>query len=351
MKTLKKYVSIFPNNDKTYLQNAMFDVRRNKGVEIPIFANLKKFLKSKKIQINTYDISTMKTSYKYIYRDLPDFIPSNFLAWKMIFLNRKKNILICIEPPIVIPFNYMKLFHFFFAKIYTWNDDFVDNKKYFKIHLPKSSLNIRTHPKKFQDKKFLVLINSNKSLFYPFKLLSRFGKELYSERIKAIEFFERNLPNRFFLYGMGWNKPKKYNLKESILGFNKYTTYKGKIDDKIRILSGFKYCLCFENLTEAKGFITEKIFDCLKAKCIPIYWGASDIEKYIPKNCFIDFRDFYDYDKLIIYLDSISESKYNSYIRNIEILLSSKKFVDKWFEDGFAHFFLEDILEERCNEK
>ena len=88
MKTLKKYVSIFPNNDKTYLQNAMFDVRRNKGVEIPIFANLKKFLKSKKIQINTYDISTMKTSYKYIYRDLPDFIPSNFLAWKMIFLNK-----------------------------------------------------------------------------------------------------------------------------------------------------------------------------------------------------------------------------------------------------------------------
>lgn len=355
----EKFVSIFPYNVKSYLRNSIFDAKKNKKIEPPIFAVLKKYLQEKNIYINTYDIATKETPYKYVYFDLPypwDF--SSFPVWKMIFLNRKKNILICNESATVIPFNYMKIVHFFFTKVYTWYDELVDNeqsssssKKYFKILLPKSSLGIRTNPKKFKEKKFLVLINANRLPFYPFKLLKPFGKELYSERIKSIEFFERNIPDKFFLYGRGWNKPKKYNLTEIVFGYKKYSTYMGEVGNKIETLSNFKYCLCFENLTDVNGYITEKIFDCFKAKCVPIYWGATDIEKYIPKNCFIDFRDFGDYEKLLAYLASIDESKYNSYIKNIENLLSDKKFIDMWFEGGFAKFFLRDILEIKTNEK
>ena len=29
----------------------------------------------------------------------------------------------------VIPFNYMKIIHFFFTKVYTWNDKLVDNEQ------------------------------------------------------------------------------------------------------------------------------------------------------------------------------------------------------------------------------
>lgn len=221
----------------------------------------------------------------------------------------------------------------------------VDNKKYFKILLPKSSLGIETKPKNFKKKKFLILINKNVLPFYPFQLLSPFGRELYSDRIRSIEFFEAQIPDKFYLYGRGWNKPKKHNLTEKFFGYKKYITYKGEVDDKIELLSNFKFSICFENLTGVKGWITEKIVDCLKAKCVPIYWGASDIGKYIPKNCFIDFRDFKNYQKLLDYLNSISEDEYNNYIKNIENLLSDKKFIETWFEDSFAKFFLEDILE------
>ena len=342
----KKFVTIFPYNVKSYLKNSIFDTKKNKGIEPPIFAVLKKYLQRKKVYINTYDISVKETIYKYIYFDSPyPWNFSSFRVWKMIFSNKKKNILICNESTMVIPFNYMKIIHFFFTKVYTWNDKLVDNKKYFKIRLPKSSIGIETKPKKFNEKKFLILINANKLPFYPFMLLKPFGRELYSERIKSIEFFEHKIPNDFSLYGRGWNKPKKYNLTEVIFGYKKYSTYKGEVDNKIELLSNFKYCLCFENLTDVNGYITEKIFDCLKAKCVPIYWGASDIEKYIPKDCFIDFRDFGDYEKLFIFLASIDESKYNDYVENIEALLSDKKFIDMWFEMGFAKFFLEDILE------
>ncbi len=341
-----KIVSIFPYNVKSYLKNGIFDPQKNKKIEPPIFAVLKKYLQEKNIEINTYDINTPETPYKYVYFDLPypwDF--SGLSVWKMIFLNRRMNILICNESAMVIPFNYMKIIHLFFTKVYTWNEGLVDNQEYFQIRLPKSSIGINTPAKKFKDKKFLVLINKNVLPFFPFKLFKPFGKELYTERIKSIEFFEKNIIDKFELYGRGWNKPKRYNLSELFFGFKKYSIYKGEIEDKIKLLSNFKYSLCFENLTDVKGYITEKIFDCLKARCIPIYWGASDIEKYIQKDCFIDFRDFGDFEKLLQFLESIDENRYNTYIKNIESLLSDKKFIDMWFEAGFAKFFLKDVLE------
>lgn len=344
----EKFISIFPYNGKAYLQNIAFDPKLNKGVEASIFAALRRYLKNKNININTYDIDTKSPPFVYVYFDMP--YPWNFNAWKKIILNKDKNILICNESSLIIPFNYWKIFHLFFTKIYTWLDELVDNEKYFKIFLPKSSVGIHTKTKNFKEKKFLVFINKNISSFLPFQMIS-FGKELYSERIKSIEFFERNIPDKFFLYGRGWNKPKKYNLIERLFGFKIYSTYKGEVDDKIKLLSNFKYSLCFENLTDINGYITEKIFDCFKAKCVPIYLGASDIEKYIPKNCFIDFRDFRDYSELLSFLNSIDESMYNKYIKNIEKLLSNRKFMNTWFEEGFARFFLEDILDLKKHEK
>lgn len=343
----KKCIIFFPGNDKGNLRNSIFNSHKIMDPWSRVFVHLKKFLKKKKVDINTYDVPTKKSPDWYVYSDLPYPFPSNFSLWKSIFLNRQRNILICGEPPTVIPFNYMKIFHLFFKKVYTWNDDLVDDKKYFKFYPPKHTIGINTPPKQFKEKKFLTLINANKSPFYPFELLSSFGKELYSERVKAIDFFEKIIPEDFYLYGRGWNKPRKFDLKDIVLGFKKKSTYKGelKFDDKIKVLSNFKYCICFENLTGVPGYITEKLFDCFKAKSVPIYWGASDIEKYIPKDCFIDFRDFASYEDLLNFLTSIDEKRYNFYIENIEKLLADKKFISQWFEVGFSKFFLEHVLE------
>lgn len=341
----EKFVSVFPYNGDQYLHNIAFNAQKNKGIERTIFLTLKKYLEERNISINTYDVTTRKPPFKYVYFDLP--YPWNFSAWKLIITNRKKNVLICNESSLIIPFNYWKILHIFFAKVFTWYDKLVDKKKYFKILLPKSSAGIETKPKEFSKKKFLVIINKNTLPFFPFQILNSFGRELYSDRIKSMEFFEHSIPDKFFIYGRGWNKPKKYNLSEKIFGFKKYLNYKGEVDNKIKLLSNFKYCLCFENLTDVNGYITEKIFDCLKAKCIPVYWGATDIEKYIPENCFIDYRRFENYQKLLDYLNSIDEKVYNTYVKNIEELLSNKKFIDTWFEDEFSNFFLKNILDER----
>lgn len=344
----KRYVSLFPGNTPRYLNNSIFDSKKKDDWNAICIA-LKRFLKKKNIEINTYDIQTKDAPFKYIFFDLPYLWNiRNVPVWKQIWSHRGKNILFCNETPIVIPYNFFKLFHVFFAKIYTWNDEWVDNNKYFKLRLPQQSVGIYTKRKQFKRKKFLVLINANKSAFFPFTLISPFGKELYSERIKAIEFFEETIPNEFSLYGRGWNKSKKYSLRELLFGYRKYKTYKGEIPigKKIELLSHFKFCVCFENITNVEGFITEKIFDCFMAKCIPIYLGAANVQEYIPKNCFIDFRDFNcDYEKLLRFLRTVDENTYNSYIKNMEQLLANKRFRQVWFEEGFFKFFLEDVLD------
>ena len=49
----------------------------------------------------------------------------------------------------------------------------------------------------------------------------------------------------------------------------------------------------------AVDYVTEKIYDALAAGCIPIYWGAPNIESFVPtKDSIIDYRDFMDPDKL-----------------------------------------------------
>ncbi len=43
-------------------------------------------------------------------------------------------------------------------------------------------------------------------------------------------------------------------------------------DDKIAYLRQFKFNLCPEN-SNNKGYVTEKIFEAIKAGCVPVYWG------------------------------------------------------------------------------
>ena len=43
-------------------------------------------------------------------------------------------------------------------------------------------------------------------------------------------------------------------------------------DDKIAYLRQFRFNLCPEN-SNNRGYVTEKVFEAIKAGCVPIYWG------------------------------------------------------------------------------
>jgi hypothetical protein len=71
--------------------------------------------------------------------------------------------------------------------------------------------------------------------------------------------------------------------------------------------------LCFENSRFA-GYVSEKIFDCFFTRTIPIYFGAPDIDRYVPREAFIDLRNFRDYRELEVFLDNLREDTIRDYL-------------------------------------
>jgi len=336
----KNFVVLKPFNNKIYYKNAIFNEHSATGSFYVIAA--RKLLEKNNISMNTIDISPNDSTLKDIYIEVP--YPWELGLWFRIIKNKDKNILFIGEPPLVNPFSFMKIFLFFFSKVYTWNDNLVDNKKYFKYVLPKKTKKIVTKKIQFKDKKLLTLMNSNLMPFLPFELLSLSTKELYTERIKAIDFFDKYYPSDFCLYGKGWNRKRRFSLKQRVFGFKKYKTYKGEFPqkDKYKILSGFKFCLCFEN-SITPGYISEKIFDCFKARTVPIYFGAPNISDHINSKCFVDLRKFKNYQALTNFLKNMDEKTYNTLIYEIEKFLLSRAIKDVWSADTFAKTFLKAV--------
>src|SRR5450759_3525872 len=73
------------------------------------------------------------------------------------------------------------------------------------------------------------------------------------------------------------------------------------------------------------NYIKEKIFDSFFSGCVPIYWGADNVQEYIPPNCFIDRRRFRDTAEVHRYLMGITPEEYGQFQRNISDFLRSEK--------------------------
>ena len=298
-------------------KNKMFTIEEDnihQKLSIP-YVKLRKIFMERNVAFDTMDLIDRKEKCDYyiFYR----------LDWSLIFrlfLLRKleKAIYIQLEPPAVTEYHGikgMRLLQNIFGKIITWNDDLVDNKKFFKYNIPMYTGNEKNFIKSFDTKKMICNISGNK--------WSINKDELYSEREKMIRFFEENYPNEFDLYGIGWEKEK-------------YPSYRGKIMDKMRTLGNYKFSLCYENQKNINGYITEKIFECFYGGVIPVYWGANNIEKYVPSDCFIDRRKFKSNEELYFYLQNMSEQEYDKKIKKIDEFLSSehyKKFLEKEFSE------------------
>jgi hypothetical protein len=67
---------------------------------------------------------------------------------------------------------------------------------------------------------------------------------------------------------------------------------------KVDFLRPYKFNICFENKS-IPGYTTEKIYEAMLARCIPIYWGSSRIhEEFNPKS-FLNYFDFPNEEALI----------------------------------------------------
>ncbi|MFZ5953483.1 MAG: glycosyltransferase family 10 domain-containing protein [Candidatus Dependentiae bacterium] len=206
------------------------------------------------------------------------------------------------EPPSVSPHNYNQAFHYPFAKVATWMDELVDGKKYHKMYYPVRNEVIKDVVP-FEQKKLATMIAFNKNSGHP--------RQLYGQRAELVNFFEHYHQEDFDIYGNWW--PQHYK------------TYKGTVKSKVDTLKHYKFVFAYENIEGISGYVTEKMFDVFWAGAVPVYWGADNIEQYVPKNCFIDRRDFADNEQLYQHLKNMSKETYEQYLVNIKNYLASSQ--------------------------
>jgi len=331
-----KQILLKPFNNKVFYKNNIFKIDNGNN----IFYRMKEKLQKIELKIDTVDIKISDPTSKYIYCDAPYIWEVKL--WINLVSHIDKNILFCFESPIVNPFSHSTILHPLFKRVYTWNDKIVDNKKRFKFYIPQLNKGAIIKPLEFENKKFLVAVFSNKKVNKVLSFFSPYKKELYGERLMAIRYFGRKIPDRFSLYGRGWNKFgfQRRRIRRGVTDY--LSCYKGEVHNKLKLLSRFKYCLAFENC-EAPGYITEKIFDCFKSGCVPIYLGAINIQEYIPRGSFVNAREFDTYESLLKFLLSINEKRYEAYLNEGRTFLNSMKTQNLWFEDAFKQVFLESV--------
>ncbi len=302
--------------------NKIFDLSdgniNRDGCMVP-FVKLKERFAVAGFLLATDDINRIPESDCIIYLEMPDELPSEE--------QKGRSNLLLFETELILPENWNKAKHERFSRIFTWNDAFVDNQKYFKTnwsHVFPERINYDWQLKTA----FCCVISGNKTSSHPL--------ELYSKRVEAIRWFEKNHPECFDLYGTGWNQFRfrgshfleRFQPLRALVRFlsflgEKYPSYRGKISNKFETLQKYKFSICYENARDIPGYITEKIFDCFFAGCVPVYWGANNIQDLIPSDCFIDRRNFKSYDELFKFMIEMSPKTHENYVLAAQNYLSS----------------------------
>ncbi|MDI9244972.1 glycosyltransferase family 10 [Marinobacter sp. CHS3-4] len=148
-------------------------------------------------------------------------------------------------------------------------------------------------------------------------VLRRETRSEYHENVE--KFKEQNL-----------NLQKIYGIRESIVNYSEIDIYgrnwpadmvnfRGPLNPHIKkylTINKYKFNFTIENVI-VNNYISEKILDSFLALSVPVYLGSPEVDRWIPKSCYVDIRDFDNNDELLSYLKSMPDSEYNQYLESI----------------------------------
>lgn len=291
------------------------------------------------ILLNTVDINTSNRIDIELHQDVKDITAAPL------------NYLLMFETVLVMPSNGVEKNWEKYRRIFTWRDDLVDGDRFIKINFPNPIVIPEVDGWRYRDR-FCCLISGNRTLAV------RDNRILYPERVKAIRWFEQYAPHDFDLYGIGWDMPvmppglmgkllrRGLSVLKKRIKLRPFLSYRGRVEHKREVLSHTRFAICYENVRDLPGYITEKIFDCFFSGCVPIYWGASNITEHIPAGCFIDRRQFIDTEAVYRYLKTITEEEFRGYQQRISDFLASdaaRPFGSEYFAETIVSTIVKDL--------
>jgi hypothetical protein len=204
-------------------------------------------------------------------------------------------------------------------------------------------------------RRFMVMINSNKALPKPTSVARWFDRprelsvkrvfaavrfapirrDRYDARLAAIDAFGEL--DDFDLYGEGWQR--RHPAVSTRQHARAMRAYRGPVEDKLRVLTRYQFALAIEN-TRFPGYISEKLFDCLFAGTIPVYDGAPDALRDIPRDVFIDVSRFSRFSELEGFLRAVTATEAQRYVEAGRAFLTSPA-----YERFCAHTFARELLD------
>ena len=134
---------------------------------------------------------------------------------------------------------------------------------------------------------------------------------------------------------------RRFGLKYNSLN----NIYKGICKEKTKVLKKYKFTFCVENVIDVPGYNTIQIFDALRASSVPIYLGRSDLNKIIPKNCYINYKSFSDLKSLFNYINNMSRKNYYEYLKNINYFCK-KKFPEEFKEENYSKTIIKQLIKD-----
>jgi hypothetical protein len=251
-----------------------------------------------------------------------------------------------LECPIVEPslYEWLPVLRQRFRRILSWSDSrallpFTRTPvKVEHFAWPQSFDAVHEHLGSIRERGFLTMINTN-------KLPRLYADELYTARLHAVEHFHRH--GEIDLYGRNWEgSPLRVGKTRTPATLRRIGerlwqvrqrqrpdplyvaaagASRGPVRSKSQTLARYRFALCFENCI-LKGYLTEKLFDCLFAGTIPVYWGAPDVLDWVPAECFVDMRRFRDFAALRAFLHAITPAQEQGYRTAARDYLASGRF-------------------------
>lgn len=111
------------------------------------------------------------------------------------------------------------------------------------------------------------------------------------------------------------------------------------VQAKIKFLNAHKFNLCFEN-SSYPGYTTEKLYEALCAKTVPIYWGSPTIEVDFNTKAFLNWHDYQDDEIFFEKIKEIDQTPELYEEMYLQPMFSDYQKVNKFFDkDRFLNWF------------
>jgi hypothetical protein len=111
------------------------------------------------------------------------------------------------------------------------------------------------------------------------------------------------------------------------------------VQAKFGFLDSYRFNLCFENASYP-GYVTEKLYDALCAKTIPIYWGSPTVEIDFNPKAFLNWHDYGDDDAFFDAIREIDQTPDMYEEMYMQPMFADYQRVNKFFDkDKFLNWF------------